>query len=258
MLSGGAGNDRIVGRDGNDTLNGDDGNDLLHGDNGSDRLNGGNGDDILYAGVFENDADFLAGGAGNDTYYVAALNDAVTELAAQGSDTIIASFTYSLAALANVERLTLSGSAAINATGNTAGNVLIGNSGSNVISGGLSKDTLTGGGGNDFFVFNTALNATTNRDTITDFANAVGNNDTIRLENAIFKMLGSANNVALNSAFFKANATGVATDSNDHIIYNTTTGALFYDTNGNTAGGVTQFATITGRPTLTAADFFVI
>ena len=58
---------------------------------------------------------------------------------------------------------------------------------------------------------------------------------------------------------FKANATGTATELDDRIIYNTTTGALIYDTNGSLGGGAVQFATLTSavKPALTSADFFV-
>ena len=84
-------------------------------------------------------------------------------------------------------------------------------------------------------------------------------NDTIRLENAIFNKLVGANNTTLSAAqFFKGTA---AHDLDDRIIYNSATGALFYDADGNKAGGVAaiQFATLTTHPTtVTNADFFII
>ena len=116
----------------------------------------------------------------------------------------------------------------------------------------LADDTLTGGAGNDAFVFNTALGST-NRDIISDFRNASGNNDTIHLDNAIFSQLGGDG--ALNAAFFKA---GAATDGNDYIIYNQATGALSYDADGSGRHAAIQFATLTNKPVLTAADFHVI
>ena len=73
-----------------------------------------------------------------------------------------------------------------------AANILLGEGGDDVLSGGggtdrllgsYGNDTLTGGLDNDVFVFNTPLNATTNRDTITDFS---APQDTIQLENAFF------------------------------------------------------------------------
>jgi Ca2+-binding RTX toxin-like protein len=98
-------------------------------------------------------ADTLIGGNGNDTYVVDNLGDFVVENAGGGTDTIQSFITYSLVGLPNVENLTLTGSTAINGTGNSGNNVLTGNSGNNVLSGGAGKDTLTGGTGTDRFVF---------------------------------------------------------------------------------------------------------
>jgi Ca2+-binding RTX toxin-like protein len=89
-------------------------------------------------------------------------------------------------------------------------------------------------------------------------ANATGNNDGFQLENSIFTTLGLGAAHAFNSAFFWSNTTGLAHDSNDHIIYNKTTGALYYDSNGNAAGGSVQIATLSNHAALTAADFTVI
>ena len=88
---------------------------------------------------------------------------------------------------------------------------------------------------NDFFVFNTALAG--NKDTITDY---YAPQDTFRLENAIFTRLGAGVH-ALSPPFFKA---GAPTDANDYILYNKASGALFYDVNGNGAGGAIQFAVL--------------
>jgi Ca2+-binding RTX toxin-like protein len=227
-------------------------------------------------GAVDLSANRLTGLGGNDVYVVGS-GDTIVEVlgVAGGSDRVTGNMSLNLASYANVENISLGGVAGWSGVGNAVANSIIGNIGNNVLSGlggndsiyggvgadtlygGLGNDVLTGGAGNDTFVFNTALSATLNRDTITDFsASAAGNNDTMKLENAIFTTLGAAG--ALNAAFFKANATGVATDANDHIIYNTTTGALSYDSNGNVAGGVTQFATLTAHPAITAADFFVI
>ena len=87
---------------------------------------------------------------GNDTYVVNAATDVVTELASQGTDTVLSSVSYALGT--NVENLSLTGVAAINATGNTLNNVLTGNSGNNILSGGTGNDTMIGGLGNDTYV----------------------------------------------------------------------------------------------------------
>lgn len=103
-------------------------------------------------------------------------------------------------------------------------------------------------------MFNTVLNAATNRDSITDF---VAINDTIRLENAIFTAHGATTG-ALGTTKFWTSTTDLAHDADDHIVYNTLAGVLSYDSNGNAAGGAVAFAVLTTKPTITAADFFVI
>ena len=96
-------------------------------------------------------ADAMSGGLGDDIYVVDDLGDTVTELANQGTDTARASVTFSLMG-SEVERLELTGSSDINATGNELGNTISGNSGANLIDGGLGADTMSGGLGNDIYV----------------------------------------------------------------------------------------------------------
>ena len=72
--------------------------------------------------------------------------------------------------------------------GGLGNDILDGGIGNDTLFGGAGKDDLTGGANNDFFVFNTALNASTNRDTVSDFSHA---DDTFRLENAVFTKLGA-------------------------------------------------------------------
>jgi Ca2+-binding RTX toxin-like protein len=136
-------------------------------------------------------------------------------------------------------------------TGGLGNDILNGGVGNDKLYGGLGSDNLAGGTNNDIFVFNTALNASTNRDVITDF---YAPQDTFQLENAIFTKLGAGVH-ALSPLFFKA---GAPTDANDYILYNKASGVLSYDVNGNGAGGAIAFAVLTNKPTLTAADFFVI
>ncbi|HMI41468.1 MAG TPA: VCBS domain-containing protein, partial [Sphingomicrobium sp.] len=138
-----------------------------------------------------------------------------------------------------------------------AGNDLLdGGNNNDTLNGGLGNDILTGGTANDVFVFNTTLGAT-NIDTITDFD---GNGDRIHLDDAIFVGI---TNVAgsLNTANFVANATGVAGDANDFILYNTTTGDIYYDADGSGAGAKILFAHVTlplQGGSITNADFLVI
>ncbi|MFT4183274.1 MAG: VWA domain-containing protein [Rhizobium sp.] len=119
-------------------LTGNAGNNVLDGGDGNDTLNGMGG------------VDTLKGGAGNDTYIVDTTTDVITDTA--GVDTVRSSVTFSLAALASIENLVLTGTAAINATGNAAANAITGNAAANTIDGGAGNDTMTGGAGNDIYI----------------------------------------------------------------------------------------------------------
>ena len=84
----------------------------------------------------------MIGGLGDDTYIVDSTTDTITEGSSSGTDTVQSSVTFSLASIANVENLTLTGSASINGTGNALSNVLLGNSGNNTLDGDAGADTL--------------------------------------------------------------------------------------------------------------------
>ncbi|WP_143748805.1 calcium-binding protein [Mesorhizobium sophorae] len=197
-------------------------------------------------------ADTMSGSTGNDTYYVDNAGDHVIEANGQGTDNVQAYVSFNLSGQ-ELENLALRSAASINGTGNSIANVITGNSGNNVINGLLGNDTLSGSTGNDSFVFTTALNASSNVDRITDFSVV---DDTIRVDNAIFAALGG--NGTLTADQFVKNTTGLAGDGNDHIIYETDTGWLYYDSNGSAAGGSTHFATLAANLALTNADFLVI
>ncbi|MCS6319864.1 MAG: hypothetical protein H8K05_19270 [Nitrospira sp.] len=107
-----------------------------------DVLSGSDGNDILDGGL---GADQLAGGAGDDTYLVEDAGDVVVEMVDGGNDTVRSAIGYSLGA--HVEGLSLTGSAAINGTGNELDNVLTGNVGVNVLLGGEGDDTYVIGDG---------------------------------------------------------------------------------------------------------------
>ena len=95
-------------------------------------------------------ADVLQGNSGDDTFLVDNVGDAITELAGQGTDRVLSSATYILPA--NVENLELSGSAAINGTGNALANRLSGNGARNVLDGGAALDLLQGGEAGDLYL----------------------------------------------------------------------------------------------------------
>jgi serralysin len=243
-MSGSTKSDRLYGAGGNDSLIGRDGN---------DKLDGGSG------------ADNMAGGRGDDTYTVSSSGDKVVEAEAQGTDTVLSSISYALTS--NVEKLTLTGTANINGTGNGLANTLTGNSGNNTLAGRAGNDTimggagndklygelgndvLTGGTGNDRFVFDDAVSSS-NVDTITDFSVA---DDTIVFDGAIFAALSAG---ALSDDDF-----AFSTDldvASAHIVYNSSTGALFYDKDGTGSAADMKFVQLTTGLLLTAADFLVV
>jgi len=137
-------NETIVGFSGADRLEGHGGNDALYGNEGDDILDGGAGTDLLDGGI---GADTLSGGAGNDTYVVDNAADVVIEMSGEGIDLVQSAVSFTLAA--NVENVTLTGTAAVNGTGNELDNVLLGNGAANVLIGAAGNDTLNGGAGAD-------------------------------------------------------------------------------------------------------------
>jgi Ca2+-binding RTX toxin-like protein len=211
------------------------------GNEAANSLNGGGG------------ADVLVGYGGNDSYYVDHAGDAVLENAGGGFDAVYTSTSYGLAAGAEVEWLSTAvtyGTAAINLTGNELANFVLGNDGVNVLDGGGGADTLYGYGGADIFAFTTALGAG-NVDTL-DFVAGI---DKILLGGAAGQPFLSLATGALRAGTVRSGA--AALDADDYLLYNSGTGALLYDADGNGAGAAVQFATIATGLTLTAADFFV-
>lgn len=218
-------------------------------------ITGNAGSNILHDGG-AGAADILRGLEGNDTYRIFNSGDIVIEAASQGTaDKVVAAVDYKLGVDARIETMITNGStgtSGIDLTGNGFAQAITGNAGVNILDGKGGNDVLRGFGGKDFFVFSSTLGAG-NVDTVSDFSAA---DDTVRLENAIFTALVTTG--TLSAAAFRANATGLAGDASDRIIYETDTGRLFYDFNGNTAGGGVHFATLTGAPAITNGDFVVI
>lgn len=139
-IKGSTGNDEVVLKAGiRASVEGAAGNDTLTGADGDDQLDGGSG------------ADGLAGGSGDDIYIVDDAGDVVTEAMDDGTDTIRSSVTIALANF--VERLVLTGTGAIDGTGNDLANAITGNAAANVLDGGLGRDTIQGGDGIDTAVF---------------------------------------------------------------------------------------------------------
>ncbi|HEX2554531.1 MAG TPA: tandem-95 repeat protein, partial [Microvirga sp.] len=135
---------------------------------------------------------------------------------------------------------------------------LSGLGGNDWLYGGTGNDTLTGGKGatsQDNFVFDMALKK--NVDKITDFEATY---DQIFLDDAVFKGLGTGTDAGtpLKKAQFTANADGAATGKKAQIVYESDTGNLFYDADGAGSGAAVQFATLSGKPTLSHLDFEIV
>jgi Ca2+-binding RTX toxin-like protein len=208
-------------------------------------LTGNSGNNILNGKA---GADTMTGQAGNDTYIVDNVGDKAVESADGGTDLVKSSVTFTLGN--NVENLTLTGSAAINGTGNTLTNVITGNSGNNTLNGRQGNDTLKGGAGQDRFLFNTALNSSTNFDKITDFTPI---DDVIRLENAVFAALTTTGSLA-SDAF---SATTSAKTSKHRILYDAATGIVRYDADGTGPAAAVKVVVLTTKPSITRLDFYV-
>ena len=138
------------------------------------------------------------------------------------------------------------------AVGGTKGDMIIGNDYANALYGNLGADTLTGNGGEDYFVFDTRPKAA-NADTITDFT--VGE-DHLAFNNAVFTRIGRDGVLA--DKAFTANDTGLAADKSDRIVYNSTTGEVFYDADGSKSGASKLVAILDPGLALTASDIFVL
>jgi Ca2+-binding RTX toxin-like protein len=219
----------LVGTPGNDVLTGGRGDDTLSGLAGNDTLNGVAGNDLLDGGT---GTDTMLGGTGNDTYVVDVTGDVVTELANEGIDTAQSSLTYTLGT--NIENLTLTGTAAINGTGNVLNNILIGNSGNNTLTGGagndrldggLGSDTMIGGTGDDTYVVNQA------GDSVSESLNQ--GTDTV--ESSITFTLGSnVENLTLTGT---ANINGTGSSADNVLIGNSGNNALNGGSGNDTVDG---------------------
>jgi Ca2+-binding RTX toxin-like protein len=115
---------------------------LITGNGAANILDGGSGADKMY------------GGLGNDTYIVDNSGDRAVETSATGTDLVKSSVSFTLGS--NIESLTLTGSAAIDGTGNSLDNIITGNGAANTLKGGTGADTMYGGLGNDVYIMDDA------------------------------------------------------------------------------------------------------
>lgn len=112
---------------------------------------------------------------------------------------------------------------------------------------------LNGGVGTDTFVFDTAPNSATNLDTLQDFTSGA---DKLSFSRAVFSAFSSTGAISTD-AFWSGAGVNAAHDATDRFIYNTTTGALWYDADGTGATAAVQVAVLTGAPALAFTDFLI-
>ena len=137
--------------------------------------------------------------------------------------------------------------------GGSGNDTIYGNAGNDTIEGRGGNDVLSGGGGQDVYVFHEYGPA--NADTVTSFDTGW---DTLRLDVAGFNNIGSTGRFAGGDVRFyaAAGATG-GHDADDRVVYNTSTGQLFYDADSNGAGSAQLIATFQNAPTMVASDITV-
>ncbi|MGR3467038.1 MAG: calcium-binding protein [Shimia sp.] len=241
----------LIGSDHADVLTGSSGDNVLEGGAGDDSLRGSAGSDILDGGA---GADDINGGSGLDVASFGTASSGVTAnlTAGVGTGGDADGDTYT-----SIEDVWGSNFDDI-LTGSSGDNVLRGDAGDDVLRGSAGNDTLVGGDGNDtlnggssadVFVFDTALDAAWNVDTIQNYSTS---QDQIALDSGVFAALGGA----VSFSEFRVGAS--AQNANERLIYDSATGELFYDVDG--AGGAAQvlFATFDPAVALTAAEFDIV
>ncbi|MGL4491169.1 MAG: M10 family metallopeptidase C-terminal domain-containing protein [Rhizobiaceae bacterium] len=133
--------------------------------------------------------------------------------------------------------------------GDEGHNYLFGGGGNDYLYAAAGNDHLNGGAGADKFALTAALfELRPNVSFIVDFTHAL---DDIMLAMSVYTAIGTT----LDASEFVLGASAV--DANDFIMYNSVNGDLFYDINGNAAGGQTLFARVVAGTVLDAADFVI-
>ncbi|WP_225007977.1 MULTISPECIES: ELWxxDGT repeat protein [Novosphingobium] len=136
--------------------------------------------------------------------------------------------------------------------GGSGADTLLGGNGNDTLRGSTGVDVLTGGAGRDVFVFDSAPE----RDTITDF---VSGTDKIRLSPKVFAGIGHIGTLTADEFWSAADATS-AHDASDRVVYDTSTGVLWYDADGQGGAGAVAIAQLgaTTHPTLAFSDIQIV
>jgi Ca2+-binding RTX toxin-like protein len=122
--------------------------------------------------------------------------------------------------------------------------------GNDTVNGGAGSDSITLGAGNDFLVLNSMVGA----DTVADFA---AGGDKVNLSKAAFTGLGAVGNLAASAFESGAGLTAAATAAG-RVIYDSSTGDLYYDADGSGGTAAVLVATLTGVPAIGATNFVIV
>lgn len=197
-------------------------------------------------------ADTLIGNGGDDIYVVDNINDKIVELPMTGTETVRASISWNLNiswnptnfnqqnAQSGLDHLELTGTAAIDGTGNYLANRITGNAANNLLKGEAANDTLIGGGGNDTLIGgagNDTLNGGTGADTF--------------VFNALAEKIDRIEDFRYwENDKIQVSRSGFGASSTSQFSYNAATGALSF--NGS------QFATLGMGLSFIAAEDIVL
>ncbi|CAN5155177.1 hypothetical protein BH10PSE4_BH10PSE4_07270 [soil metagenome] len=213
-------------------------------------ITGGVGNDTLDGGI---GGDRLVGGLGDDTYYVDSASDTITENIGEGYDTQVTTLVSAKAAV-NVEALIYGG--VLNFTGyaNATGTAMTGGGGADTLSGAAGDDVLNGGAGNDYLSGGAGADVFRfdglglGIDKIADFQVGV---DHIALKATGFGV------TSLDDLDFVSGVGPSPTSGHATLLYDTTTGGLFFDANGGDGADKVQIATLANKAAIHLSDFWL-
>ena len=242
----------VIGNAGNNYFNMRAGNDTIQAGAGNDWI------DMSAFGTASYGNDLIDGGDGTDTVNFAISAGQQSAITVDLGPGFINGGGVNGTGIANVTSIEHVIGAGFNDSikGGFVAETLEGREGNDTLSGMAGNDTLIGGTGQDTFLFAANATGVANADVVADFVSAT---DKLTFDNFVFTGMGPTGNFAAEDARFASGA-GLTSgqDASDRLIYNTTTGQLFYDADGNGAGAAQLVATLQGRPAVTATDIAVV
>src|SRR5438067_3557699 len=137
--------------------------------------------------------------------------------------------------------------------GGAGNDTIYGDGGNDWMEGGTGNDFISGGSGQDSYVFREFGAA--NADTVDSYG---ADWDRIQLDAGAFSNIGAAGRFSDGDVRFYAAAGATSGhDADDRIVYNTSTGQLYYDADGVGGADAQLIATFQGNPGVAAGDINV-